>query len=116
MVKFAVLPQNVLLLKPDQGWDSRSANQIPATIEELIGLGSEVLVLLRPRGVPETRIRMRLPERMVRRYSIAPGKEIRVCLRADDIILLQPDKDTCRNQFSPLAPELKFGSAARKPS
>jgi molybdate transport system ATP-binding protein len=99
-VKFAILPQNVLLLKPDREWDNCPANRIPATVEELISLGSEALVLLRPHGVPAARIRMRLPERDVRRYGIAPGKEITACLRADDIILLQPDIDIHHNQFA----------------
>jgi hypothetical protein len=50
--------------------------------------------------MPADRIRMRLPERDVRRYGIAPGKEITACLRADDIILLQPAPAIRSNQFA----------------
>lgn len=99
-VKFAVLPQNVLLLKPDRGMDNYPTNRIPATVEELISLGSEAHVLLRPHGVPAARIRMRLPERDVRRYEIAPEKEVTAGLRADDIILFQPTPDIRHNQFA----------------
>jgi molybdate transport system ATP-binding protein len=59
----------------------------------MIVLGGEVVVWLRPEGVPAARLQMRLPERAVRRFAVAAGQSITVCLRAADVIPLgiQPD-------------------------
>ncbi|SDM89313.1 molybdate transport system ATP-binding protein [Geoalkalibacter ferrihydriticus] len=56
-------------------------NPIPATIEEVITLGCEILVWPRPQGLPTTRLQMRLPEIAIRSYPLAPGSEATVCLR-----------------------------------
>jgi molybdate transport system ATP-binding protein len=86
-VKFAVLPQNVLLVKEDKPWGSHLENPVQAVIEEVISLGGETLVWLTPRGLPETRLQMRLPERAVRRYPVAPGHEVTVCLRPSEVVI-----------------------------
>ncbi|MFZ5798762.1 MAG: ABC transporter ATP-binding protein [Desulfobulbaceae bacterium] len=98
-VKFAVLPHNVLLLRPDKEMDGESANRIPATVEELIGLGSEAIALLRPHADPASRLRMRLSDHAVRGYAIAPGQEVTTCLRAEDIIVFRPE-NTIRHDRS----------------
>lgn len=87
-LKFAVLPQNVLLVRSDKPWGSHLENPVPAVVEEMIALGGEVVVWLRPEGVPAARLQMRLPERAVRRYAVAAGKTVTVCLRAADVIPL----------------------------
>lgn len=85
-VKFAVLPQNVLLVKTDKAWGKHLENPVGARVEEVIAPGSEILVWLQPRGLPTTRGQMRLPERAIRRYPVAPGSEVTVCLRPADVI------------------------------
>lgn len=87
-LKFAVLPQNVLLARIDKPWGSHLENPVPAVVEEVIDLGGETLVWLQPEGLPKARLQMRLPERAVRRYAIAAGKQVIVCLRAGDVIPL----------------------------
>jgi molybdate transport system ATP-binding protein len=87
-LKFAVLPQNVLLARIDKPWGSHLENPVPAVVEEVIELGGETLVWLQPEGLPEARLQMRLPERAVRRYAIAAGKQVTVCLRSGDLIPL----------------------------
>lgn len=87
-LKFAVLPQNVLLVRSDKPWGSHLENPVPAVVEEMIALGGDVVVWLRPEGVPEARLQMRLPERAVRHYAVAAGKMVTVCLRAADVIPL----------------------------
>ncbi|WP_305042281.1 sulfate/molybdate ABC transporter ATP-binding protein [Geoalkalibacter sp.] len=91
-MKFAVLPQNVLMVKIDKPWGSHLENPVPCTIEDVIALGGEILVWLRPAGMPSTRLQMRLPERAIRRYPVVPGSEVTVCLRPADVIPLNlPD-------------------------
>jgi molybdate transport system ATP-binding protein len=87
-LKFAVLPQNVLLVRSDKPWDKHLENPVPAVVEEIMALGGEVIVWLRPEGLPAARLQMRLPERAVRRYAVAAGQSITVCLRAADVIPL----------------------------
>jgi molybdate transport system ATP-binding protein len=87
-VKFAVLPPNVLFARSDKPWGSHLENPIPAIVEEVIELGGETLIWLRPEGLPDSRLQMRLPQRAVRRYALAAGKAVTVCLRASDIIPL----------------------------
>jgi molybdate transport system ATP-binding protein len=90
-VRWAVLPANVLLQRPDKPWGSHLENPIPVEVEELIELGSEVLAWLRPKGIPQSRLQMRLPVRAVRRYAVSTGKPAMVCVRAADIILFDAD-------------------------
>jgi molybdate transport system ATP-binding protein len=87
-LKFAVLPQNVLLAPPDKPWGSHLENPVEAVVEEVLTLGGEALVWLRPEGLPTTRLQMRLPERAVRRHAVASGKAVTICLRAGDVIPL----------------------------
>ena len=87
-VCWAVLPTNVLLARNDKPWGDHLENPIPATVMEVVELGADVVVWLQPRGVPDGRLQIRLPIRAVRRYAVARGAEVTVCLRAADIILL----------------------------
>ena len=89
-LKFAVLPQNVLLVRSDKPWNSHLENPVPAVVEEVVGLGSEAIVWRRPEGVSGALLQMRLPDRAVRRYALAAGKAVTVCLRAADLIALTP--------------------------
>ena len=89
-LKFAVLPPNVLLVRSDKPWGRHLENPIPTVVEEVIELGGETLVWLRPDGLPKTRLQMRLPARAVRRYGVAPGKQVTVSLRSADVIPLGP--------------------------
>ena len=87
-IKFAVLPQNVLMVKADKPWGSHLENPIPTTVLEVIALGGEILIWLQPQGMPATRLQMRLPERALRRYPVAPGSQVTVCLRPTEVIPL----------------------------
>lgn len=88
MLRWAVLPTNVLLARDDKPWGSHLENPIPSVVEEVIELGAEAVVWVCPRGIPRTLLQMRLPARAVRRYTVVPGAEVTVCLRAADIIPL----------------------------
>ena len=87
-VKFAVLPQNILLVKSDKPWGSHLENPIPTQVIDVVALGGEVLVLLKVKE-GDDQLQMRLPERAIRRYPITTGSEVTVCLRSSDIILLE---------------------------
>lgn len=87
-LRWAVLPANVILLRPDKPWSSQLENPVPALVEEVVELGSEAMVWLRPQGLGEARLQMRLPTRAVSRYRLAAGQEVTVCLRINDIVLL----------------------------
>lgn len=87
--RFAVLPENVLFVRPDKPWDSQLENPLPATVTEIQELGKDALVWLAPDGLPGTRLQMRLPGRALARYPLAAGARIQVCLRGADIVLLQ---------------------------
>jgi molybdate transport system ATP-binding protein len=93
-LKFAVLPQNVLLARSDKPLGSHLENPVPAVVKEVIEMGGETLVWLQPQGLPEARLQMRLPERAVRRYAVAAGKEVTVCLRSGDVIPLGVDQES----------------------
>lgn len=88
-IKFAVLPQNPLLVKNDRPWGQHLENPVPALVREILTLGGEVLLWLQPAAMPETLLQLRLPERAIRRYPVIPGSQVNVCLRAADIILLE---------------------------
>jgi molybdate transport system ATP-binding protein len=87
-LKFAVLPQNVLLVKTDKPWGSHLENPVLTQVRDIVALGGEILVWLQPQGLPETRLQMRLPERAMRRHPVVPGSEVTVCLRSTDVIPL----------------------------
>jgi molybdate transport system ATP-binding protein len=86
--RWAVLPQNVLLVRPDRPRGSHVENALPARVDEIVELGAESLVWLRPEGLAEVRLQMRLPTRAVRRYEIVVGGTVTLCLRAEDIVVL----------------------------
>jgi molybdate transport system ATP-binding protein len=83
-----VLPQNVLLVRPDKPWNGHLENPIEALVVESMALGAECIVWLEPAGLPGTRLQMRLPARAVARHAVAAGKAVTVCLRAADIVPL----------------------------
>jgi molybdate transport system ATP-binding protein len=87
-VKFAVLPQNILMVKEDKPWGPHLENPIPVTITDVITLGGEIIIWLRPEGLPTTNLQMRLPERALRRYPVTPGTRVTVCLRSTEVIPL----------------------------
>jgi len=87
-LRWAVLPTNVILLRPDKPLSNHLENPLPARVEEVVELGSEATVWLQPQGLAETRLQMRLPVRAVRRYLLAAGQDVTICLRASDIVPL----------------------------
>lgn len=89
-LKFAVLPPNVLLVRSDKPWGGHLENPIPAIVEEVVELGGEALVWLRPDGLSQARMQMRLPARAMRRYGVEAGKAVIVSLREADVIPLGP--------------------------
>lgn len=90
-IKFAVLPQNILLVKTDKPWGSHLENPLPTVVVDVVALGGEVLVWLKINEKSDVQLVMRLPDRAMRRYPIAPGSEVTVCLRSSDIILLEQE-------------------------
>jgi molybdate transport system ATP-binding protein len=88
--RFAVLPENILLVRPDKPWDGHLENPLPATVAEIMELGAEALVWLVPDGLPDARLQMRLPGRALARYRLAAGARVEVCLRGADIVVLAP--------------------------
>lgn len=89
---WAILPTNVLLSRKGKPWGSHLENPVPAIVEEVTELGAEAVVWMRPEGLPDQRLHMRLPTRAVRRDGLVRGEEVTVCLRAADIVLLQTDE------------------------
>ncbi len=88
-LRWAVLANNVLLVRPDKSREGL-VNLVDATVDEVIELGSEALVWLSAAGMPSERLQMRLPVRAVRRYAVRRGAAVRVWLRAEDIVPLAP--------------------------
>ncbi|HMW55602.1 MAG TPA: ABC transporter ATP-binding protein [Accumulibacter sp.] len=87
-LRWAILPSNVLLVRPDKPWGSHLENPLLVIVEEVIEMGTEAVVRLQPQGLSEARLQMRLPVRAVHRYGIAVGREVTVSLRAGDIVPL----------------------------
>jgi molybdate transport system ATP-binding protein len=83
-----VLPENVLLIRPDKPLGPHLENLLAATIEETMALGTEAVVWLRPAGLPDVRVQMRLPTRALARHAVVPGGGVTVCLRAADLVIL----------------------------
>jgi molybdate transport system ATP-binding protein len=90
-IRWAVLPSNVLLAHRDRPWGNHLENPVAAVVDEIVELGAEAVAWLRPDGLPDARIQMRLPARAVRRHSLTTGASVTVCLRAADIVPLGPD-------------------------
>jgi molybdate transport system ATP-binding protein len=90
LLHWAVLPSNVLLVRKDKPWGSHLENPVPAVVEEVVELGTEAVVWLRPQGLSE-RLQMRLPARAVHRYAVAVGEDVTISLRTADIIPLETE-------------------------
>lgn len=74
------------LMKLSFGSSGHFAHQL-----EKYGTGKcEAVVRLQAQGLPEARLQMRLPVRAIQRYGVAVGREVRVSLRAGDIVPLRP--------------------------
>jgi molybdate transport system ATP-binding protein len=86
--RFAILPHNVLLIRPDKPWSTQLENPVDATVADLLVLGSEALLWCEPAGLPGTRLQMRLPGRVLDRYRIDVGQAVQISVRAADIVLL----------------------------
>ena len=86
--RWAVLPQNVLLVRPDRPAGDRLENTLPALVLEVTELGVEAVVWLQPEGLAGTALQMRLPTRVVQRFGVIVGETLTLCLRAADIVLL----------------------------
>ena len=86
--RFAILPQNVLLVRPDRPLGSHLENLLDGQVRETMRLGTEALVWIAPAGLPALQIQMRLPVRALERYRVAAGSPVRLSLRAADIVLL----------------------------
>jgi molybdate transport system ATP-binding protein len=89
--RFAILPQNVLLVRPDKPWGSHLENPLPGTVVEALRLGAEAIVWIAPEGLDGERLQMQLPARVLDRYALAPGAAVQVSLRAADLIVFGED-------------------------
>lgn len=87
--RFAILPQNVLLVRPDKPWGSHLENPLDGRIVDRLQLGPEALLWIEPVGLPDTRLQMRLPARVLERYATEVGTTVQFSLRAADIVLLE---------------------------
>ena len=96
--RWAVLPQNVLLVRPDRPEERLVENALGARVLEVMELGAEAVVWLQPGGLPDTRLQMRLPVRVLHRYEVVVGATLRLSLRADDIVLLADEPPPARGQ------------------
>jgi molybdate transport system ATP-binding protein len=90
-VRWGITPGNVLLVRPDKPWSGRLENPVAASVAELIPLGAEALVWLVPAGLPDSRLQVRLPLRVLTRYPLQPGQEVTVCLRGADVLVFDGD-------------------------
>lgn len=86
--RFAVLPQNVLLVRPDKPWGSHLENPIDGQIVDILQLGPEAVVWIEPAGLPSERLQMRLPARALKRYAMTAGDAVQFSLRVTDLVML----------------------------
>lgn len=87
--RFAVLPQNVLLVRPDRPLGNHLDNVLDGRVRDVMLLGTEALVWIEPAGLAGVQMQMRLPARALERYRVTPGSRIRLSLRAADIVVLE---------------------------
>ncbi len=87
-VRCAVLPANLLLVRPDKPEASALGNVFAAQVAEVIELGAEAVVALQPEGVAGAGLQMRLPTRAVRQHGLAAGQVVKIMLRPRDLVLL----------------------------
>ena len=88
LLRWAVLPTNVLLVRADKP-RQHLENLVAATVDEVVELGAEALVWLRPNGVAHSRLQMRLPARAVHRHAVRAGAQLTVSMRAGDLVPLE---------------------------
>ncbi len=86
--RFAILPQHVLLIRPDKPWGSHLENPLDGRIVDKLLLGPDAVVWIEPVGLPGERLQMRLPSRALKRHALAPGDAVQFSLRAVDLIVL----------------------------
>lgn len=86
---FAVLPHNVLLIRPDKPWGTHLENPIDGRIADILQLGPEAVVWIDPVGLAGDRLQMRLPTRALKRHAMSIGDVVQFSLRAADLILLE---------------------------
>lgn len=90
--RFSVLPQNVLLIRPDKPLGSHLENRLEGRVAETLRLGPEAMVWIEPAGLPGERLQMRLPTRALDRFAVEAGSLVQFSLRADDLIVFaRPD-------------------------
>lgn len=87
--RFAILPQNVLLVRPDRPFGSHLDNVLDGQVRDVMQLGTEALVWIEPAGLPELQVQMRLPVRALERYRVAADSQVKLSLRPADIVLLE---------------------------
>lgn len=87
--RFAVLPQNVLLVRPDRPLGSHMENVLEGTVTDLMLLGPEAVIWIAAEGLPDAPIQMRLPTRALERYRVATDSRVRFSLRPADIVVLE---------------------------
>jgi molybdate transport system ATP-binding protein len=87
--RFAILPQNVLLVRPDRPLGNHLENVLDGRVSDVMLLGTEALVWIEPAGLPELHIQMHLPVRALERYRVEPDSCVKFSLRAAEIVLLE---------------------------
>jgi molybdate transport system ATP-binding protein len=90
-IRWAVLPTNVVLEHRDRPPPRAAANAVPVQVEDVLELGAEALVRLRPEGLADTVLHMRLPARAIRRHQVVAGESLRVFIRPEDVVPLADD-------------------------
>ena len=85
--RFAILSQNVLLIRPDKPWGQHLENPLAARVVDVLVLGTEALVWVEPEGLAGQRLQMWLPARAFERYKIRAGVAVQISLRAADLIV-----------------------------
>ena len=87
--RFAVLPQNVLLVRPDRPLGEHLDNVLDGRVRDVMLLGTEALVWIEPAGLARLQVQMRLPARALERYRVAADSQVKLSLRPADIVLLE---------------------------
>ncbi len=87
-IRWAVLPTNVLLVRADKPRHGLE-NLLEARVDEVIEMGGEALVWLRPDGLSDERVQVRLSARAVRRHDVRVGDAVTAFVRATDIVALE---------------------------
>ena len=91
LLRWAVLPSNVLLAHADRAWNSNLENAVPARVLEVVELGGEAVVRVQPAGLADAPLQLRLPTRAIRRHAVSRDADVTLCLRSADIVPLCDD-------------------------